>query len=89
MAISSKPSQETQELIELFQDVTTNLLSNYANRQDLEYEMSPNKPEKWLSRFMNAENVHYSNVSYLEGIQSTQNEASDISLKHCLCFLKL
>ena len=38
---------------------------------------------------MKAHNVDYVKDSYLEGIQFTQNETTDVSLKHRLWILKL
>ena len=37
---------------------------------------------------MKDHNVDYVKDSYLEGIRLTQDETTDVSLKHCLKFLK-
>ena len=70
-------------------DVTEDLISVTAAIQDPKYHVNPNKPVIWLRRFMKAHNVDYVKDSYLEGIHFTQDETTDVSLKHLLWFLKL
>ena len=57
--------------------------------QDPKYSVNPSKPEVWLRRFMKIHNIDYVKDSYLEGIQFTQDETIDVSLKHGLWLLKL
>ena len=57
--------------------------------QNLKCHDNLNKPVIWLRRFIKAHNVNHVKDSYLEGIQFTQDEATDVSLKQRLLFFKL
>ena len=70
-------------------DVTASLISVTGAIQDPKYHVNHNKPVIWLRRFMKAHNVDYVKDSYLEGIHFTQDETTDVSLKHRLWFFKL
>ena len=63
-------------------DVTANSISVTAAIQDPKFHVNPNKPVIWLRRFMKAHNLDYVKDSYLEIIRFTQDETTDVSLKH-------
>ena len=63
---------------------TANLISITAAIQDPKYHVSPNKLGIWLQRFMKAQNVDYVKDLYLEDNHFTQDETTDVSLKHRL-----
>ena len=75
--------------IEDAKDVTASLISVTAAIQDPKYHVNPNKPVTWLQIFMKIHNIDYVKGSYLGGIHFTQDETTDVSLKHRLWLLKL
>ena len=70
-------------------DVTVNLIDVSTAVKNPKYHDGPSKAEIWLRKFMKAHNVDYVKDSYLEGIEFTQDKATDVSLKQQLWFLKL
>ena len=69
-------------------DASANLISVTAPIQDPKYHVNPCKLVIWLRRFIKAHSVDYSKESCLEDIHLTQQETTDLSLKHRLWFLK-
>ena len=69
-------------------DATENWISVFPAIQDLKYHVSPDKPVMRLRKFMEGHKEDYVKDSCLEGIHFTQDENTDVSLKHCLWLLK-
>ena len=86
----NEPNRETPSFsINDAKDVKSYLISVSTYFQNPKYYNNTNKPVIWLRKFMKEHSADYVKDSYIEGIQFTQDEATDMPLKHRLRFLKL
>ena len=70
-------------------DFTAGLMNVSTAVQNPKHQDNPKKQVIWLRIFIKAHYVDYVKDSYLEGMQFTQNETTDVSLKQRLWLLKL